>query len=67
MSDINESPLRIIPQGSSSVTAKAARKQIDSFLAEYKERSTRPGGPGGDAAVMAQLAKLSQSLKEDAR
>ena len=60
--DIARPPVRIQANASSPLSFKAAQSHVDGFLIDFRARS----GPskGGDAAITAQLHKLSESLKE---
>jgi hypothetical protein len=64
MSSKITTPTRIIPDTSKDISSKKARKELDKFLVDYRERNSRQGAPGVDAAVAAQLEKLMASLAE---
>ena len=56
-------PLRIQTAPPKIISNRAAYKRIDSFLAEFQQRSTPLSG--GDATVPAQLSKLRDALREE--
>ena len=56
-------PVHIVPLATTSVSQKAARKQIDGFLSAFEARST--SAQGGNTAVTVQLQKLADALKEE--
>jgi hypothetical protein len=62
MSDALAPPARIQPLSSKPISVAKAQTQVDAFLAEYRNRGAASGG--ADAAVIAQLEKLSGALTE---
>lgn len=56
-------PLRIQPSQRKTITTRAAYGRINSFLADFQQRSTPLNG--GDATVPAQLSKLRDALKDE--
>lgn len=56
-------PLRIQPLSSSSISVKRTQKRIEAFLDDFQARSTV--SQGGNTAVIVQLQKLKDALKEE--
>ncbi|KAF8885066.1 hypothetical protein CPB84DRAFT_1788634 [Gymnopilus junonius] len=56
-------PIRIRPLKSTTITTKAARKNLEAFLEDFSSRSTSV--QGGNTAVTVQLQKLATALKEE--
>ncbi|PPQ80436.1 hypothetical protein CVT24_001020 [Panaeolus cyanescens] len=56
-------PIRIQPQSVSPLTARDAQKQIETFLEDFRSRST--SSQGGNTAATVQLQKLAAALKEE--
>ena len=56
-------PLRIQTAARKSLSTRAAYARIDTFLADFQQRSTPLNG--GDATVPAQLSKLRDALREE--
>lgn len=56
-------PVRIQPGAPKTISTRAAYSRIDSFLADFQQRSTPLNG--GDATVPAQLSKLRDALRDE--
>jgi len=56
-------PARILPVSTKKLSTRAAHARLDTFLADFEERSSPL--KGGDNAVTAQLQKLASALREE--
>ncbi|KAF7296678.1 hypothetical protein HMN09_01076600 [Mycena chlorophos] len=58
-----DTPLRVTPLSSRSLTTKGTQKGLELFLQDLQDRTT--AAQGGQTTVTVQLEKLAKALKEE--